>query len=89
MRHLFFKGLTKLANLPDYKCLGLICLALPPRQKFGLILIIKFFLVEVIKKIILIKNVRLTYYSSMKKNQKDSDDFRHRKLTMKVKFGHF
>ena len=23
------------------------------------------------------------------KNQKDSDDFRHRKLTLKVKFWHF
>ena len=25
----------------------------------------------------------------MKKNQKDSDDFLHRKLTLKVKFWHF
>ena len=46
----FSKGLTKLAILPDYKCPGLICLALPARQKFGPILVIRFFLVEVIKK---------------------------------------
>jgi hypothetical protein len=51
----------------------LICLALPARQKFGLILVKKFFLMEVIKKIILTKNVRLTYYSSMKKK---SEKFR-------------
>ena len=46
-RHLrrphFSKGLTKLAILPDYECPGLICLALPARRKFGLILVIKFF----------------------------------------------
>ena len=36
--------------LPNYKCPGLICLALPPHQKFGLILAIKFFKFEVIKK---------------------------------------
>ena len=41
-RHHFSKGLTKLAILPDYKCPGLICLALPPGQKFGPILMIKF-----------------------------------------------
>ena len=56
-----------------YKCPGLICLALPARQKFGLILVIKFFLVEVIKKIILTKNVRLTYYFSMKKKIRHLD----------------
>ena len=43
-RHLrrphFSKGLTKLAILPDYKCPGLTCLALPARQKFDLILVI-------------------------------------------------
>ena len=43
---IFQKGLQ---ILPDYECPGLICLALPARQKFGLILVIKFFLVEVIK----------------------------------------
>ena len=45
---IFQKGL---AILPNYKCPGLICLALPARQKFGLILVMKFFLVEVIKKL--------------------------------------
>ena len=53
-RHLrrphFSKGVTKLAILPECKCPGLIFLALPASQKFGLILVIKFFLVEVIKK---------------------------------------
>ena len=39
----FPKGLTKLAILPDYKRSGLICLALPACQKFGLILVIKLF----------------------------------------------
>ena len=47
----FSKGLTKLAILPDYECPGLICLALLARRKFGLILVIKFFLVEVMKKL--------------------------------------
>ena len=62
----FSKGLTKLAIRALHnteilsllssrtqlvnKCSGLICLALPARQKFGLILVIKFFIVEVIKK---------------------------------------
>ena len=32
------------------------------------------------------KNVLLNSYSSMKKNQKDSDDFSHRKLTLKSQF---
>ena len=53
-RHLrrphFSKGLTKLAILPDYKCSGLICLALTDQQKNKQILVIKFFIVEVIKK---------------------------------------
>ena len=39
----FLKGLTKLAILPNYESPGLICLALPARRKFGLILVIKFF----------------------------------------------
>ena len=37
----FFNGLTKLAILPDYKHHGLLCIALPPRQKSGLILVKK------------------------------------------------
>ena len=32
------KGLTKLAIFPNYKCPGLICLALPPHQKSSMIL---------------------------------------------------
>ena len=36
-----------------------------------------------------VKNVLLNSYSSMKKNQKDSNDFWHRKLTLKVRFRHF
>ena len=35
------------------------------------------------------KNVLLNWYSSMKKNEKDSKDFWHRNLTLKVKFCHF
>ena len=35
------------------------------------------------------KNVLLNWYPSMKKNEKDSDDIWHRKLTLKVKFWHF
>ena len=35
------------------------------------------------------KNVLLNSYSSMKKYQKHSDDFWHRKLTLKVRFWHF
>ena len=35
------------------------------------------------------KNVLLNSYSSVKKNLKDSDDFWHRKFTLKVKFWHF
>ena len=47
----FSKGLTKLAILPNHERPGLICLALPAHRKFGLILVqIKFFLVEVMKK---------------------------------------
>ena len=35
----FLKGLTKLAILPNFKNPGLLCLAFPPCQKFGLILL--------------------------------------------------
>ena len=41
------------------------------------------------QKMTITKNLLLNWYSSMKKNQKDSDDFWHRKLTLKVKFWHF
>ena len=40
---IFLKGLTKLAILLNYKCPELLCLALPPHQILGLILVIKFF----------------------------------------------
>ena len=40
-------------------------------------------------KMSITKNVLLNWYSSMKKNEKDLDDFWHRKLTLKVKFCHF
>ena len=40
----FFKRAHKILILTDYKCPGLIRLALPSYQKFGLILVIKFFL---------------------------------------------
>ena len=39
----FFKRASKLAIFTNYKCPRLICLALPACQKFGLILVIKFF----------------------------------------------
>ena len=63
------KGLTKLAILPDYEFPGFICLALPARQRFGLILVIKFFLVEVIKCA-----PNLLFFNE-KRIQRDSDDF--------------
>ena len=48
---------------------------------------------EVIEKLILSKNgnnKNLVFLNEKKKkNEKDSDDFRHIKLTLKVKFGPF
>ena len=41
------------------------------------------------KKMSITKNLPLNWYSSMKKNEKNSNDFWHRKLTLKVKFWHF
>ena len=35
------------------------------------------------------KNLCPTYYSSMKKKERDSDDFFRRKFTLKVEFSHF
>ena len=69
------KGLTKLAILPDCECPGLICLALPARRKFGLILVIKFFLVEVMKKSSYKKCSPNLLFFNEKKIQKDSDGF--------------
>ena len=53
---------TKLAILPDYKCPRMLFLALPPCQKFGLVLVKKW-----LQKINLTKNVLLKSYSSMTK----------------------
>ena len=44
---------------------------------------------RVVLQIDFIKNVLLNRYSSMKKTEKDLDDFRLRKLTLKVKCCHF
>ena len=71
----FFKRAYKLAILPDYKCPGLICLALPARQKFGLILVIKLLLVEVKKNHLNKKCAPNLLFFNEKQNQKDSDDF--------------
>ena len=38
---------------------------------------------------LLTENVLINLYTSMKENQKDSDNFLQRKLTLKVKFWHF
>ena len=79
----FSKRLTKLAILPDYKCPGLLCLALLPCQKSGLIFVKKCFKNRSSQKIILTKNVLLNFYSSMENNQKDSNDF----FTLNFNFG--
>ena len=63
----FSKGLTKSAIFPDYERPGLICLALPPRQKFCLILVIKWLKNWCYQKESITKNVLLNWYSSMKK----------------------
>ena len=54
----FSKGLRKLAIFPDYERPGLVCLALPPCLKFGVILNVKLFL-----DLKLSQNVHKTYYS--------------------------
>lgn len=83
------KGLTKFKpSSPIIKCPGLICLALPARQKFGLILVIKFCLVEVRKKSSWQKMNTISIILQWKKMQRDSDDFWHRKFTLKVQFSH-
>ena len=58
-------------------------------QKLGIILVINGFKNWFYQKMSITTNVHLNWYSTMKKNQKDSDDFWHRKLTLKVKFLHF
>ena len=44
-------------------------------QKQDIILVIKLFKICVYQKMSINKNVVLTWYSLMKKNEKDSDDF--------------
>ena len=59
-------------------------------QKLGIILVINGFKNWFYQKMSITTNVLLNWYSSMKKKiQKDSDDFWHRKLTLKVKFWYF
>ena len=71
----FFKGLTKLAVILDYKRPWMLCLALQPGQKSGMILPFEMVLKSKLPKIFLTKNVLLKSYSPMKKkNQKDWND---------------
>ena len=58
-------------------------------QKLGIILENKVILKLILSKNVSNKNILLNSYCSMKKNQKDSDDFDIEKLTLKVKFWHF
>ena len=58
-------------------------------QKLGIILVINGFKNWFYQKMSITTNMLLNWYSSVKKNQKDSDDFWHRKLTLKVKFWYF
>ena len=44
---------------------------------------------KVVLKLKLPKNVLLKSYSSMKKKQKDLNDYSHRKFTLRVQFQHF
>ena len=78
-RHLrrphFSIRLTKLAILSDYKCPGLICLALPARQKFGLLLVIKFFFNFKLSKKNLNKKCAPNLLFFNEKKIRDSDDF--------------
>ena len=58
-------------------------------QKLGIILVINGFKNWFYQKMSITTDVLLNWYSSMKKNQKDSYDFWHRKLTLNVKFWYF
>ena len=59
-------------------------------QKLGIILVINGFKNWFYQKMSITTNVLLDWYSLMKKKiQKDSDNFWHRKLTLKIKFWHF
>ena len=55
----FFKRAYKFSIFPDYERPGLICLALPPPQKFGLILVIKWLKNWCYQKVSITKNVLL------------------------------
>ena len=70
----FYKRPYKISHPPDYKCPGLICLTLPLRQKFGLILII-FFLIKVKKNHLNKKCAPNLLLFNEKKIQRDLDDF--------------
>ena len=76
---IFSEGLTKLAKILDYKC---------PWPSFAAWSIIgPDFIRKVVLKWNLPKNdFNKKSYSSMKKNQKDSNDFLDRKFTLKVQF---
>ena len=63
----FFKGLTKLAVILDYKRPWVLCLALQSGQKSGMILPSEVVLKLKLPKNHLTKNVLLKSYSSMKK----------------------
>ena len=58
-------------------------------QKKGIILVTKWFKNWFYQKMSITKHVLLNWYSSMKKTEKYSNDFWHRKLNLKVKFWHF
>ena len=60
----FFKRAYKISHFPE-KLPGLICLPLPPRQKFGLILAIKWLKNSSYQKMPITKNVLLNLHSSM------------------------
>ena len=70
------KGLTRLAILPNDKCPKILCLALPPCPKSGLILVKK-----VVLRFMLPKNhftnkgAPKLLFLSEKNNRKDSGDF--------------
>ena len=58
-------------------------------QKLGIILVINGFKNWFYQKMSITTNMLLHWYSSIKKIQKDSDDFWNWKLTLKVKFCYF
>ena len=71
----------------NYQILGLHQVTV--HQKLGVILVIKWFKNWSQQKMLFTKKVHLNWYSSMKFFLKDSDDFWHRKVTLKVQNWHF